>query len=313
MKGLELAQRYFEEVGAPMLTEKFHKYEARIATGLVGEGSECFGFDDELSKDHDWGPSFCIWLNSEDYKEIGMAIQSEYEALPKVFDGYEKIDTKGNNYRRGVFEIKTFYKRFVGLDHPPQNLQEWRMIPEEYLAVATNGKVFSDPLGEFTYFREKLKEFYPEDIRLKKIAARCMAIAQSGQYNYPRCIKRGEYVAAYYAEAKFIDAVISMIFLLNKKYKPFYKWMHKAMLKLPVLGECIYELLIALEAVDKKETHNLYIRKSSIIEEISMHVINELYRQGLSDHKSDFLWDHGPEVQLRIQDPIIKGIDVTLD
>ena len=53
MKGLELAKAYYEEYGRPMIREKFPDYEGRIAVGLAGEGSECFGYDDEISRDHD--------------------------------------------------------------------------------------------------------------------------------------------------------------------------------------------------------------------------------------------------------------------
>lgn len=35
-----------------------------------------------------------------------------------------------------------------------------------------------------------------EDLRLKKLAARAAVMAQAGQYNYPRCVRRGETVAA---------------------------------------------------------------------------------------------------------------------
>ena len=49
MQGLELAKRYYEEVGRPMLERDFPELLPRLAAGLVGEGSECLGFDDAIS------------------------------------------------------------------------------------------------------------------------------------------------------------------------------------------------------------------------------------------------------------------------
>lgn len=48
-----------------MLEAKFSEDLDKIAVGLVGEGSDCFGFDDKISRDHDWGPGFAIWIPEE--------------------------------------------------------------------------------------------------------------------------------------------------------------------------------------------------------------------------------------------------------
>ncbi len=305
MKGLELCERYFNEVGAPMITEKFGYCRERIAVGLVGDGSECFGFDDELSRDHDWGPAFCLWLTKEDFEKTGAQLQSALEKLPGEFEGFgPRKESDWGSGRVGVFEIGQFYRKFIGIEHLPQTMQEWRRIPEINLAAATNGKVFADPLGEFTIFRNQLKEFYPEDVRLKKIASRCMTIAQAGQYNYPRCIKREEYVVAQWAETKFITDTISIVFLLNKQYRPFFKWMHRAMNELPVLGERVHQLI---SDIVKTSDYN---RKISLMEETSQVLIGQIRQEGLSSSSSDFLLDHGSVVQIKIQDEQLRNIDV---
>ena len=305
MQGLEISQEFFREYGVPLLENRFGDFKKRIAAGLVGEGSECFGFDDDISRDHDWGPGFCLWLTEGDYKSIGAELSDELKTLPADFEGVgprEETEWAGN--RIGVFEIGAFYKQFIGIDHVPANLAEWRMIPESTLATVTNGRVFTDPLGEFTGFREALIQFYPEDVRLKKIASRCMSLAQLGQYNFVRCAQRKEIVAARYVEAQFCAHIISLIFLLNRRYTPFYKWMHRAVKELPVLGEAVYKLLSDIVVAYG------FRNKSLLISETCKMVIDEFRREGLSDSSSDFFVDHGPIIQSKIQDEGLRNTDV---
>lgn len=78
-----------------MIHTQFPEYEDRIAVGLAGHGSECFGFDDDLSKDHDFGPAVCLWLTDDDYDSIGERLAAEYDKLPKSFLGVAaRIETQ---------------------------------------------------------------------------------------------------------------------------------------------------------------------------------------------------------------------------
>jgi len=302
MKGLAVAEAFYREHGAPMLSLHFSTYYERIAAGFVGPGSECFGFDDEISRDHDWGPGFCLWLGTEDHQKIGSALQREYEKLPDTYRGFgPRIASPGEEGREGVGTTISFYKTYTGLDHPPQSIAEWLRIPEQSLAVCTNGKVFHDPLGQFTRWREHLKAYYPEDIRLKKIASRCVTIAQSGQYNFERSLKRNELFSVRYSELKFCSDVISLLFLLNRSYTPFYKWMHRAVKELPLMGKQMHTLILALISEENMK------KKKDIIENICALLVDELRTEKLTDSMSDFLLDHAHSVHSRIKDKALRG------
>lgn len=304
MKGLELCEKYYNEWGAPMIRNKFPKYEDRIGAGLVGDGSECYGFDDDISRDHDWGPGFCLWLDHGDYKAIGRDLREEYERLPKTFCGYRRKDSDLGGGRVGVFEIGSFYSRFIGAPKGPETMEQWLYLPENYLSACTNGRVFSDPLGEFSKIRARLLDFYPEDVRILKIAARCMSSAQSGQYNFMRSIRHKEYYAAQYAETTFCFDIMSLLFLLNRRYAPFYKWRHRAVRALPILGEFLYHKISDMTSSPD------YKDKNNIIEEISGAVIKALHDEGLSNSDSNFLLDHGPVIQQTIKDENLRKRNV---
>ena len=273
-----------------------------MAAGLVGPGSECFGYDDQISRDHDWGPGFCVWLAKDDYDLIGGALQKAYRNLPQEFAGFgpRKI-SPGEEGRVGVFEIKAFYQKYLGLDHLPKDVMEWLQLPEQALAVCTNGKVFYDPSGIFTEWRNNLLFFYPEDIRIKKIVSRCMTIGQSGQYNFKRSLQRKDYFAVRYAEAQFCFDVLSLVFLLNKIYSPYYKWMLPTVKELPILGMTIYSKITELlKLMD-------YKAKIGVIGDICALLIDTLNNEGLTDSTSDFLVDHGPIIQKKITNPELSN------
>ena len=168
--------------------------------------------------------------------------------------------------------------------------------------MVTNGELFQETPGKFTEMRQAFGEFYPEDLRKKKLAMHCALAAQSGQYNYARCAHRGEMVAAYLASAEFIQHAQAIIFLLNKKYRPYYKWTHRAMKGLPVLGAAAAPKIEALAG--NAEFHV----KVDLIEEISAEIIKELRKEGLSSSRSDFLLQHAEEVQRRIEDPQLRAM-----
>lgn len=237
MNGLELSRGLYLEYGKHLLQVGLSDSYPKMAIGLVGEGSECFGFDDELSRDHDWGPAFCLWLPKDILSSNRERIEKVLASLPETYSGFQvRMQPVLRVGRVGPLALEDFYRRFLGQPSAPSCLAEWRRIPEQYLSVATNGEIFEDNLGLFSAIRKKLLDFYPEDIRLKKIASRCMSSAQSGQYNLPRMLKRYDYTAASICLGRFSESIISLVFLLHKRYVPFYKWASKGVKKLSALG-----------------------------------------------------------------------------
>ena len=305
IKGLELSKRYFYDIVLPEFEKSLKDILPLCAFGLVGEGSECYGYDDELSQDHDFGPSVCIWLRKDDYLKYKDKINEILKTLPKTYLGFQELkESEWGNNRRGLLNIDDFYFKFIGSANPPQTINNWQKIPETALATVTNGEVFIDNLGEFTKIREQLLNYYPEAIRQNKIATRLMNISQHGLYNYVRCLRRNDLVAANQCLYLFVDEVIHLVFLLNRRYKIFYKWANRALLDLKILGNEIHKLLQDMVFAQNKIP---YVRK------ICKVLADELRNQNLTDCESEFLGDLGVDIQKNIDDEFFKNYSPWLD
>ena len=280
MKGLEIARAYYEQYGEPMLRERFPGLMPFVAAGLAGSGSECWGFDDEISRDHDFEPGFSLFLPGEDVVDRRTAFELEraYAALPKEFMGLRRsLVAPVGGPRHGVLRTAEFMTDKVGKADGNLSLMEWLYMPEFSLAEAVNGEIFMDGCGEVTAIRERLRR-RPEDVRLKKLAGQLLLMGQSGQYNYRRCLQHGETAAAQLAAVEFVKSTMAAVFLLNDVYQPYYKWCFRAMRALPKLA-LTAELLEYLLTTDNEP--NTAEEKSRVMEGIAADVIGELREQGL--------------------------------
>lgn len=308
MKGIELCEKYFYEYGLPMLESEFSELLPRMAIGVVGQGSELLGYDDEISRDHDFEPGFCIWLTAEDYKKYEFKLSRAYSKLPKEFMGIKRLAVApADGPRHGVFSIDDFYIRLLGTASVPLSVDTWLNIPSHYLKTATCGKVFIDNLGEFTKMREYLSSGYPEDVRLKKIAAHSILCNQSGQYNYARSLAHGENGSAQLAINEFVRHVISIVYLLNNTFEPFYKWVYRGLRELPVLSELEAPLTFLTETGNSDTEVQ---GKLEIIEDICRLIIDEYHNQGLAMATCNNMDTHAYSIQDKIKDANLRNLNV---
>ena len=306
MNGLEISRRFYEEYGAPMLREQFPEQLPLIAVGLCGSGSECFGFDDAVSRDHDFEPGFCIFLPGEDVVDRRAAFQLEraYAKLPKEYAGLKRAALAPvGGARHGVLRIADFFAEKVGAPDGVLSLDEWLRVPEYALAEATNGELWHDGRGEVTAIRARLGEM-PEDARRKKLAGWLLLMAQSGQYNYRRCLAHGETGAAQLAVAEFCKSAMHAVFLLNKVYMPYYKWSFKAMRVLPKLAseaDTLEYLLCTDNTPDNAE------EKYYAIEDLAARLITELQAQALTEAVCGDLEKHAYSVNDHVGDAALRN------
>ena len=311
MQGLELSRRFFEEYGAPKLRERFPEWADRLAVGLVGSGSECFGFDDAVSQDHDFEPGFCIFLPEEELLDRRTEFQLEraYAALPKEFLGFSrpKLSPVGGN-RRGVIRLGDFLEARTGSRDGTLSLDRWLRLEEQYLAEIVNGELFWTGDGVFAALRERLSR-QPADVRCKKLAGNLLLMAQAGQYNYGRCLAHGEPAAAQLAAGEFVRRAIAVIFLLNERYLPYYKWQFRALRQLPLLAGEAETLELLLTTDNGREMARA---KQDLMENLASAVIAVLQDQNLTEAVCGDLEKHAYSVNDRISDPALRNAHILL-
>lgn len=282
MKGLDLAQQYYEAYGKEMLQTQFSAELPYLAVGLAGSGSECYGYDDEVSQDHDFEPAFCIFLPDEDVidRRTAFLLERAYAKLPKQFMGLTRspIDPVGGS-RHGVIRMAEFFAAKTGSTDGELTMEQWFAVPEYGLLEATNGAVFADPYGQFTAIRERLR-YLPEDVRRKKLAGHLLLMGQAGQYNYGRCAARGDTGAAQLAVFEFAKSALHSLYLLNRTYLPYYKWMFRGLAALPRLSALAADVECLISAGNTAEE---VPQKRQRIEQISAAVAEEVRFQGLTD------------------------------
>ena len=231
---LKKNRRFYDQYVADLIHTRFAEYEDRIAVGIAGEGSDCFGYDDELSRDHDFGTGVCLWVTEADMDRFGYLLSVAYNEL---VDSVERAYyTDRLRERRGVMTVRAFYSSILNIDCDPESgtltEDDWYRLDHACLKTATNGEVFRDDLGVFTAFRRYLMNYYPDRVWRLRLSEQLHEYASAFQVNYARCMTRGDTVAAELCRARGLSAAMELFFLLNREYPPYYKWTYRALTEL---------------------------------------------------------------------------------
>ncbi len=291
LNGLGLARAYYEAFGRKMIKEMFPDYVSRVAVGLSGRGSDCLGYDDGASRDHDWGPDFCMWITDETYGEIGEALQRAYEALPKEFMGCQRAPHVNGRNRRGVIKISEFYRDLTGAEVYEQI--DWSQVSDASLAAAVSGEVFWDEEDVFSAYRRKLQQGYPEAVRYLKLAESGARFAQTAQYNYARMRGRGDDITACMMVWDGVREAMRLEHYIEGKYPPHDKWLYRS-LRESEEGREVAGLVeqIKESLYDNRDTG----LTDDLIERLGAYFAMKMYREGYISDTESYLDAHSEEL-----------------
>jgi len=256
MKCYEYCQALFDEIFLPVLKEKHSEILPRLSVGVIGQGSEVLGADDELSRDHDWGPMKCqLLLPEKDVVEYGTSISQALGAvIPDEFRGITISQPQSNSLP--ISTIDAAYENLCDFAHPPVTNKEWASIDDSSFCYASSGFVIYDPSEALS---NRISEFqaayYPIDIWRWKLAQYLWGLWHNGDYNIRmRLTKRGDGVGLLIGQGAFVEGVLGVACLLNKRFPVYWKWLHWQFQQLPKWRD---ELAPQLQALDAAANHEI--------------------------------------------------------
>lgn len=326
LKGIVIARAYYEQFGKEVfarLKEEIqketpeHAVDFDFTVAKVGEGSECFGFDDILSKDHDFGPGFGIFITRQQYDQYGKRLEQAYDSLPETFRGFTKPEPIKDIPRNGVIIVEDFYKRILNLSDDEleflllqHTLPEttWLKVEDWQLKTVTNGEIFAGEQAVFGNIYRNLKKGHPKEVWKRKLAQKLGEICQEGQYNYKRLMQRGDVHGATFILHSFEEHVIEFLYLINHVYAPHKKWMLYEAEKLTMGGDILQQLKKLMnispniptyekrDCIDWIGTSNKEDEVQTTIDYIAELIVQQLLDMGLTERKDVYLEEHIPYI-----------------
>jgi hypothetical protein len=238
------SRRFFFEIVLPILEREFPAETARTAFGLFGYGSDALELDDAYSRDHHWGLRIDALMPDDLFQNSRTQMMQAVSAhAPSSFEGYTLREGHIAGAGLAMDSLPAFLTRTIGSDHLPETYADWLQIPEEDIVHITNGEVWHDPAGRFTAVRETFRQYYPEPVRLRRIAHWCRYFSGMGTYALKRALLRDNEFYATTAFARAVRLGVQLAFLLDRRYFPYDKWLMTYFARLPRLAAPLYPLV----------------------------------------------------------------------
>lgn len=247
--GREISVAFIREAVWPVLEAYLGGEAKRVAIAVIGTGSDVSGLDDEISRDHHWGPrANVMFLPGDETTLLPRARDILTTHLPREFRGFTVA--QGLVIMTGVCctGIDDFFRYFLGTAELPGGDPDWLKLCETDLLHVTGGEVVIDGPGELTRRRAFLR-YYPDAVWRKRIADWCMYITgRDAPYNLHRLAKRGDNFTSAIYKGQYAKQAMELCFTLNRQYAPYTKWLRRLVETLPPPGPEIARRLDELMA-----------------------------------------------------------------
>jgi hypothetical protein len=276
MQGIELSRRFYRDLVAPWLADT--QPGLGHAAALIGYGSELLGFDDDTSRDHNWGPRLLLFVSPGDFAQHADSLVTGFAAsMPAEFLG-EPIgwrsrphpaasgpEERGHNaHGLEVMTLRAFAERMLGRSDPSAlSTSDWLGFTEQRLLAFTAGAVFHDGPGALTAARSSLS-WYPLDIWLYRLACQWRRIAEEQAF-VGRAGQVGDDLGSRVEAARMVREIMRLGFLLERRYAPYPKWLGSGFALLPIAADLLPLLQAALRADDWHDRQEALARAYHIL------------------------------------------------
>lgn len=281
IQGLPLCEGFFFDEAKPLLDRYFPGLP--YAAGLIGYGSDVLGYDDEISRDHMWGPRFYLFLRQEDMPRKEAVFRMFSEHLPYQYKEFSVNFTAPDPGDNGVQHPRfistgkvnplifiqtpdSFLTEELGTaDLENLDLLDWLVFSEHRLLSLVSGKLFVDKLG----MKKKLLplRYYPREVRNYLIASNWDIIA-SEQAFVKRCGLCGDDAGSILICARIVERLMRLCFLYREVYAPYSKWFGTAFDRLILDGDIKAAVLAPLSARTLEEREDRLAAAQSAVAEL---------------------------------------------
>jgi hypothetical protein len=241
---VDISRDFFFEVLKPILDREFRPVVEQTAFGVFGYGSEVLGLDDSYSSDHHWGLRINAllpdYLFNSQREEVLRVVAAN---LPDSYRGHSLSEGYAGGTGLSLMSLEEFLRQTVGIDFPPETYEDWLQAPEEDIIHVINGEVWLDEAGCFSAIRRQFLNYYPEPVRLRRIAHWCRYFSGMGTYALQRALLRDNEYFASVAFGKTLRWGVQLAFMLDKRYYPYDKWVMAFLPRLPRLGPVVTPLV----------------------------------------------------------------------
>lgn len=258
------------------------------------------GFDDEMSRDHDWCPRVLLFLSEDNDARYADALRA---GLPKHF--------RDRPADCSIVTLRSYFRRQLAVDIDVDTTpRDWLAMSEQQLMMITAGAVYHDDVG-IQSIRDRFA-YYPRDVWLYLLVAGWWRIHPElnlvGRTGFV-----GDELGSTLIASRLVNDLMHLCFLMERTYAPYSKWFATAFSRLTCADDMSPILWRILRAEAWPERENALVdayQKVAAMHD-ALHITEPVPTklEQMWDRPFKVFWGDFPGmISARIDDPVMKRI-----